>query len=283
MAEKRAWIDWDHSSLSIREQCELLGMHRSNIYYEPRVETKENLQIMRILDEEYLRHPCKGQRQMTAYLHRLGFVVNRKRVARLLKNMGLESLAPRPRTTQSNPENKIYPYLLRDLAIQRPDHVWCSDITYIPVRQGYLYLCAVMDWHSRFVLSWRISNSMDTTLVSEALEAALEHGRPEIFNTDQGSQYTSQAFTERLKMASIEISMDGRGRALDNVFIERLWRTVKYEEVYLKDYATGDETYSSLKTYFKYYDYERPHQGLGNETPWEVYRPGRKKRLTGAI
>jgi putative transposase len=182
-----------------------------------------------------------------------------------MKNMGLEGLAPKPRTTIPSKENRVYPYLLRGLEIAKPDHVWRSDITYIPMRHGYLYLCAVMDWHSRFVISWRRSNSMDTEFVLEALEEALEKGRPEIFNTDQGSQFTSRDFTSKLLDASIEVSMDGRGRATDNVFIERLWRTVKYEEVYLKEYASGVKTYSSLKRFFDYYDYDRPHQGLGNQ------------------
>lgn len=238
---------------------------------------------MRMIDEEYMRHPCKGQRQMVAYLEREGIVVNRKRVRRLMKNMGLECLAPKPRTTVPSKENKIYPYLLRGLEINRPDHVWCSDITYVPVSTGYLYLCAVMDWHSRFVLSWRLSNSMDTSLVIETLEEALAKGRPEIFNTDQGAQFTSREFTSKLQESSVEISMDGRGRATDNVFIERLWRTVKYEEIYLKDYASGVETNSSLGHYFDYYDYSRPHQGLSNQTPWEVYRPRGGKRRAATI
>lgn len=239
--------------------------------------------VMRMIDEEYMRHPCKGQRQMVSYLERQGIIANRKRVKRLMKNMGLEALAPKPKTTVPSKENKVYPYLLRGLEIARPDHVWCSDITYVPVRYGYLYLCAVMDWYSRFVISWRLSNSMDTTFVIETLEEALEKGRPEIFNTDQGSQFTSREFTSKLTEASIEISMDGRGRATDNVFIERLWRTVKYEEIYLKEYSSGVETNSSLSRFFDYYDFERPHQGLDDQTPWEVYRPKRQKRLAGAI
>ncbi|MGN6544318.1 MAG: IS3 family transposase, partial [Aureliella sp.] len=220
MADKRTWIDWSNPSISIREQCELLGLNRSSLYYEPLSESPENLKLMRLIDEEYLRYPCKGQRQMVSYLTRQGIVVNRKRVQRLMRNMGLEAIAPKPRTTVASQEHKVYPYLLRGLVIAKPDHVWCSDITYVPLAGGYLYLCAVMDWHSRFVLSWRLSNSMDTTLVVDALEEALERGRPQIFNTDQGSQFTSREFTEKLKSASIEISMDGRGRATDNVFIE---------------------------------------------------------------
>jgi putative transposase len=283
VAEKRQWIEWDHPAISIREQCRLLGLHRSNLYYAPVPETQENLDLMRMIDEEYMRHPFKGQRQMVSYLDRQGIHVNRKRIKRLMKNMGLEAIAPKPKTTIPSRENKVYPYLLRGLEIAKPDQVWCSDITYVPVRYGFLYLCAVMDWHSRFVLSWKLSNSMDTSLVIETLDEALEKGRPEIFNTDQGSQFTSREFTSKLTEAAIEISMDGRGRATDNVFIERLWRTVKYEEIYLKEYSSGVEINSSLSRFFDYYDYNRPHQGLDNQTPWEVYRPKRKKRPAGAI
>lgn len=273
----------DNPSISIREQCELLNIHRSNIYYEPRTESEENLQIMRIMDEEHLKHPFKGRRQMKSYLRREGIEVNHKRVDRLMKLMGIEALAPKPRTTVSRKDHKVFPYLLRHLSIERPDQVWCSDITYIPMNQGYLYLCAVMDWASRFVLAWRLSNSLDTTLVMETLEAAFAHGRPEIFNTDQGSQYTSLAFTSRLIEERIEISMDGQGRASDNVFIERLWRTLKYEEVYLKEYATGAETYNSIEEYLEYYNFKRSHQSLGDATPSETYRPKTRKRLAGAI
>jgi len=209
---------------------------------------------MRMIDQEYIRHPCKGQRQMVSYLERQGIYVNRKRIKRLMKNMGLEALAPKPRTTTPSKENRIFPYLLRGLEITKPDHVWFSDITYIPMSQGYLYLCAVIDWHSRYVISWRLSSSMGAEFVLDTLEDALDKGRPEIFNTDQGSQFTSRDLTSKLLDASIEISMDGRGRATDNVFIERLWRTVKYEEVYLKEYNSGVETYSSLKRFFDYYD-----------------------------
>ena len=283
MDEKRSWIDLDSSKISVREQCELLGLHRSNVYFEPRIESDENLELMRIIDEEHLCHPAKGRRQMTDFLRRRGFAINPKRTRRLMEIMGIEAIAPKPKTTIFAKGHKLYPYLLRNLKVLEPDHVWCSDITYIPTQQGYLYLCAVMDWHSRFVLSWKLSNSMDTTLVLEPLEEALKKGRPRIFNTDQGSQFTSSEFTSRLIEDSIEISMDGVGRATDNAFIERLWRTVKYEEVYLKEYASGDETYTSLKRFFEYYDYDRPHQGLGSKTPWEVYRPRRKRRSVGSI
>ena len=183
--------------------------------------------------------------------------------------MGIEAIAPKPKTTVFAKAHKVYPYLLRNMNIDEPDHVWCSDITYVPTKNGYLYLCAVMDWHSRFVLSWNLSNNLDTSMVMETLEDALSKGCPRIFNTDQGAQFTSTEFTNRLTEASVEISMDGVGRATDNAFIERLWRTVKYEEVYLKEYTSGDETYTSLNRFFRYYDYDRPHQGLGSKTPWE--------------
>jgi putative transposase len=281
--EKRAWIDFGPCELSIREQCELLGLHRSNVYYEPLQESQENLELMRLIDQEHLCHPAKGRRQMTEFLRREGYAINPKRTRRLMEIMGIVSLAPKPRTTITNKQHKIFPYLLRHLTIDRPNQVWCSDITYIPTRHGYLYLCAVMDWYSRFVLSWKLSNTMDTSLVCEALEDSFRYGCPEIFNTDQGAQFTSTDFTQRLLDKSVEISMDGVGRATDNAFIERLWRTVKYEEVYLKEYTSGDETYTSLNSYFEYYDYDRPHQGLSNKTPWEIYRQRGRKRLSRTI
>jgi putative transposase len=278
VAEKRSWIDLSDKQISVREQCELLGLHRSNVYYQPLEESLENLEIMRIMDQEHLVHPAKGRRQMTDFLRRKGYEINPKRTRRLMEIMGIEAIAPKPKTTVFAKGHKVYPYLLRNMKIEQPDHVWCSDITYIPTKNGYLYLCAVMDWYSRYVLSWRLSNSMDTTIVMDALEEALCRGKPRIFNTDQGAQFTSSEFTNRLIEDSIEISMDGVGRATDNAFIERLWRTVKYEEVYLKEYASGDETYTSLNRFFEYYDYDRPHQGLGSKTPWEVYRPRRQRR-----
>lgn len=283
MTEARAWIERDHPQLSIREQCRLLGIHRSTAYYEPASESAENLGLMRLIDEEYLRRPHRGSRQMEDYLRQLGYTVNRKRVQRLMRQMGIEGIAPRRCTTVSAPGHPKYPYLLRNLAIVRPDQVWCSDITYLPMAHGFLYLVAVMDWHSRYVLSWRLSNSLDVEFCVEALEEALERGRPEIFNTDQGAQFTSRDFTSRLEDASVAISMDGRGRALDNVFIERLWRTVKYEEIYLKEYATGADCYEGLKSYFRYYGHERRHQSLNRRTPWEVYRPSRSKSRRATI
>jgi putative transposase len=254
----------------VRRQCQLLGLHRSAWYYEPVPETEANLALMRRIDEQYLRTPFYGSRRMAAWLEREGHLVNRKRVQRLMRLMGLEAIYPKPRTTVTVACHK-YPYLLRNLEITRPNQVWASDITYVPLRSGYLYLTAVLDWYSRYVLAWQLSNSLDSDFCLLALNEALERGRPEIFNTDQGVQYTSREFTGRLTAAGIAISMDGRGRALDNVFVERLWRSVKYEEVYLKAYASGAECRSGLTAYLKFYCEERPHQGLGYRTPSEVY------------
>jgi putative transposase len=253
----------------------LLGLHRSNVYYEMIPESIENLALMRLIDEEYLRHPFLGSRRMVLWLQSQGHVVNRKKVQRLLGIMGLQGIAPGPRTTVRAVGHTVYPYLLRGVEINRPNQVWACDITYVPMPRGYLYLTAVMDWFSRCVLSWKLSNSMDVEFCCEALDEALCYGRPEIFNTDQGSQFTSREFTGRLAAKSIAISMDGKGRAIDNVMIERLWRTVKYENIYLKEYATGADCHQGLKAYFTYYCHERPHQGLSNQTPWHAFRTGR--------
>jgi len=226
---------------------------------------------MRKIDEQYLATPFYGSRKMAQWLKRAGMKINRKRVQRLMRTLGLEAIYPKRSTTRPAPGHKIYPYLLRNVEITRSDQVWSTDITYIPLRHGFLYLTAVLDWHSRYVLSWRLSNTMDGSFCLEALDEALSQGRPEIFNTDQGSQFTAAAFTGRLEKCGVAISMDGRGRALDNVFIERLWRSVKYEEVYLKDYADGWEAEASLKSYFDFYREERLHQSLGYRTPAEVY------------
>ncbi|MBV8317230.1 MAG: IS3 family transposase, partial [Planctomycetaceae bacterium] len=268
---RRSLIEEDHPHLSIRHQCELLDMSRASYYYEPAGETPENLRLMRLIDEQYLKTPFYGNRRMAAWLVQQGEEVNRKRVQRLMRLMGLEAIYPGPRTTRSDAEHKVYPYLLRDVPITRRDQVWSTDITYIPMRTGYMYLSAVMDWHSRYVLSWRLSNSLDGGFCLEALEEALREGKPEIFNTDQGVQYTARAFSGRLEEAGVAVSMDGRGRALDNVFVERLWRAVKYEEVYLKDYAGAVELMLGLTGYFGFYNDERPHQSLGYRTPAEVY------------
>jgi len=239
---------------------------RSTWYYESCGETPENLALMRRLDELYLACPFYGSRRMSEALG-----VNRKRVQRLMRLMGIEAIFPKKRTTWPGSGHKIYPYLLRGVSVIRPDQVWSTDITYVPMRQGFLYLVAVMDWYSRHVLSWRLSNTLSGTFCLEALEDALADGRPEVFNSDQGSQFTASAFTGRLESCGVAVSMDGSGRALDNVFIERLWRSVKYEEVYLKDYATAWDAESSLGSYFRFYSHERIHQSLDYRTPAEVY------------
>lgn len=252
--------------MSVSRQCELVGLARSSWYYQPRGESPENLALMRRIDEQYLATPFYGSRKL-AWL--LG--VNRKRIQRLMRLMGIEAIYPKKRTTWPGSGHKIYPYLLRGIDVQRPNQVWASDITYLPLRHGFLYLVAVMDWYSRYVLSWRLSNTLDGTFCQEALDEALTHKQPEIFNTDQGSQFTASIFTGRLESHGIAISMDGRGRALDNVFIERLWRSVKHEEVYLREYRNGWEAEKNLAAYFRFYCHERIHQGLGYRTPAEVY------------
>lgn len=269
--QRRQLIDPAHPHLSVRRQCELLQLNRATYYYQPLPETADNLALMRRIDLLYLERPSFGSRMMTAWLNNHGLRVNRKRVQRLMRLMGLEALSPRPRTTEAGKGHKIYPYLLRNVAVTRPNQVWSTDITYVPLQQGFLYLTAIIDWYSRFVLSWRLSNCLDVGFCLEALEDALAWGRPEIFNTDQGAQFTSAAFTQRLEAAQIAISMDGRGRALDNVFVERLWRTVKYEEIYVKAYRDGVEAEDSLQSYWSFYNYERPHSALAYQPPGMVY------------
>jgi len=266
-------IEPNHPELSIRRQCELLGLNRASWYHEPlqEQESAENVELMHRIDEEYTRHPFYGSRRLTTWLNRQGYAVNRKRVQRLMGLMGLQGIAPGPNTSQGHPEHKIYPYLLRDLTIDQVDQVWCSDITYIRLRRGFVYLVAIMDWYSRYVLSWQLSTTMEADFCVEALEQALGSNRPRIFNTDQGSQFTSLAFTSMLKDHGVEISMDGKGRCWDNIFIERLWRNVKYEDIYLKHYDTVDQVRQGLSIYFPFYNTERPHQGLGDHTPAEVY------------
>jgi len=253
------------------EQCALVGLGRSTYYYEPAVPSEENLKLMRVIDELYMKRPFYGSPRMTDWLSDLGWVVNEKRVARLMRVMGLQATLPGPHTSRPHPEHRVYPYLLRDVKIERPNQVWCSDITYVPMRRGFLYLVVVMDWFSRYVLSWELGNTLEAVFCVQALEQALEMGQPEIFNTDQGAQFTSEEFTGRLHGAGIRISMDGRGRALDNVMVERLWRSVKYEEIYLRDYADGSEAWSGLNRYFPFYNTERRHQGLSRKTPAEVH------------
>ena len=269
---RRGWIEGEASRLSIVRQCFLAGLSRSSYYYEPMGrESAENLRLMRKIDELYLERPFYGSPRMTGWLEELGYRVNHKRVARLMQVMGLQAVLPGPHTSVRHPDHRVYPYLLRDLQIHRPNEVWCSDITYVPLQGGFLYLVAIMDWYSRYVLSWELSSTMETWFCVSALERALEMGRPEIFNTDQGSQFTSEEFTGCLKGAGIRISMDGRGRALDNVFIERLWRSVKYEDLYLRDYPDGKAVREGLGRYFRFYNTERLHQGLEDRTPEEVH------------
>ena len=261
-----------HSEVSVRRQCKLLGIHRSGLYYRPVEPDPYDQQLMALIDQQYLKRPFYGSRKMTRWLRELGHEIGRKRVQRLMRTMGLEAIYPRPRTTIPAPGHKVYPYLLRGLKIDRPDLVWASDITYIPMAIGWLYLTVVMDWHSRYVLSWELSNSLDADFCVRALETALSMGCPEIFNTDQGSQYTSEAFTGALKDADIAISMDGRGRFLDNVFVERLWRSLKYEEIYLKAYETVREARAGIRAWIEFYNRERFHASLDYQTPWVVYR-----------
>jgi putative transposase len=249
----------------------LVGLNRSTYYLKPASETEENLMLMRLIDEQYLERPFYGSRRVREHLCGLGYEVNRKRVQRLMRKMGLEALYPKPKTSQASAAHKVYPYLLRDLEIVRPCQVWSTDITYVPMPRGFMYLVAVIDWYSRFVLSWQLSNTLDGRFCLEALEAALDLGKPEIFNTDQGVQFTAERFTARVEAAGIRVSMDGRGRALDNVFVERLWRSVKYEDIYLWDYEDGRALHQGLTKYFAFYNHERPHQGLGYRCPAEVH------------
>jgi putative transposase len=270
--DKRAWIEPSHQKLSVTRQCVLSGLNRSSYYYEPQgTQSEENLQLMRVIDELYLKRPFYGVPRMTWWLWELGHAVNHKRVERLMRVMGLQAVVPGPHTSRPHPEHRIYPYLLRGLKILAPDQVWCADITYVPMRRGYLYLVAVMDWFSRYVLTWELSNSLEAVFCCHALDRALERACPGIFNSDQGAQFTSEEFTGRVLDAGIRISMDGRGRVTDNIFIERLWRSVKYEEIYLRDYADGIEARRGLDRYFRFYNTERPHQSLGNRTPADQY------------
>ncbi len=265
-------IEKDHSRLSLRRQCRLLSLSRSSLYYTPVGESAANLALMRLIDQQFLETPWYGSRQMARWLQRQGHSAGRHRVRRLMKKMGLVPIYQPPKTSQPHPEHKIYPYLLRDLTIERPNHVWCADITYIPMRRGFLYLVAIMDWATRKVLAWRLSNTMDVGFCLEALDEAMaRYGKPEIFNTDQGSQFTSLDFTEKLKDAEIKVSMDGRGRWIDNRFIERLWRSLKYECVYLNAFETGSEARRGIGRWIKYYNGDRPHSSHNGLTPNEVY------------
>jgi putative transposase len=250
----------------------LLGLSRSSFYYEPVGETAENLRLMRKIDEQYTACPFYGSRRMTRWLVQQGEEVSRKRVQRLMRTMGLEAIYPKPRLSLAGAGHKVYPYLLRGVAIERPDQVWSTDITYVPMTSGFMYLAAVIDWFSRYVIAWKLSNTLDGAFCLEMLEEALKGGQPEVFNTDQGVQFTAEAFTSCLERAGVSVSMDGRGRALDNVFVERLWRSVKYEDIYIRGYETVPELHQGLMRYFGFYNDERLHQSLGYRTPAEVYR-----------
>jgi putative transposase len=265
-------IDPDHPDLSVSRQCQLVAVNRSSFYYKPKPIKPEDLGLMRLIDEQYLKTPFYGSRSMTKHFRRLGHKINRKRVQRLMQLMGLEAVYPKPRTSKPHPEHKIYPYLLRNLNIDRPNQVWAADITDIPLKRGFMYLVAVMDWYSRKVLAWRLSNTLDADFCVSALEEAIRrYGRPEIFNTDQGSQFTSHAFTKILEKNDIRISMDGRGNFQDNIFIERLWWTVKYQYLYLHAFSDGGELRRGLGNWFRFYNQERFHQSLDDKTPDEVY------------
>jgi len=255
----------------VYRQCELIGLVRSSYYYKPRYFRSDDLKVMRLIDEQYTKTPFYGIRRITAVLRRLGHITNHKKVARLMRVMGLEAIYPKPRLSKSNKEHNKYPYLLKGMSIEKPNQVWSSDITYIRLIHGFVYLVAIMDWFSRYVLSWAVSNTLDVYFCLEALEKALKTNRPKIFNSDQGSQFTSDSFTSLLLENGIQISMDGRGRVYDNIFVERLWRTVKYEDVYLKDYSDMRDVKAGLSNYFEFYNHERIHQALDNKTPGEIY------------
>ena len=264
-------IDRSHA-LPVTRQCQLLNLNRSSVYYQPRGASDEDLRLMRRIDEMHLKRPFYGSRRIRDWLQDEGFGVNRKRVQRLMRQMGITALYPKANTSRPGKGHKIYPYLLRGLEIDRPNQVWAADICYVPMARGFVYVVAIMDWYSRKVLAWRVSNTMDADFCVEALEEAIcRHGTPEIFNTDQGAQFTSESFTSVLKAAGVRISMDGKGRWVDNVFVERLWRSLKYEEVYLKAYETVVEARQGLANYFQFYNRERRHQGLNRQTPDQVY------------
>jgi putative transposase len=265
-------IEPDHRALSVSRQCELLGLSRASYYHRPQPKRTEDLRLMRLIDETYLAFPFFGSRQMARWLRRQGECINRKRVQRLMRVMGLEAIYQKPNLSRAQAGHRIYPYLLRKLAVTRPNQVWATDITYEPVHGGYAYLCAVIDWHTRYVLAWELSNTLDASFCARAVQRAIAaHGTPEILNSDQGCQFTSEEFTAPLLARGIKLSMDGKGRCLDNVFVERLWRTVKYEEVYLKSYVSLVDAHAQIDRFFSFYNERRPHSSLNDATPSEVY------------
>jgi putative transposase len=280
---RRSLLEPGHASISLRRQCDLLGLPRSTAYYAPIPETADNLQLMREIDAVYVANPAYGSRTITAVLSNGGWSVNRKRVQRLMRLMNLAGVTPKRTTSKPTPGHRVFAYLLRNVAITHPDHVWSTDITYVPLRHGFVDLTAVIDWYSRYVLSWKLSNRLEGSFCLEALDAALARGQPEVFNTDQGTQFTATAFVNRLLDRSVAVSMDGRGRALDNVFVERLWRTVKYQELYLREYESVADVEEGLALYFEKYNHERPHQALDNLTPAKVYEWGAPVRAKKRI
>lgn len=269
--ERRLLVKEGNRNLSQREQCRLLGLHRSGLYYKPEGPSQEDQLLMRAIDEEYLEHPYYGKRRMMVAMQKQGFYVGVKKIRTTMQLMGLEAIYPKPHLSISNKEHKKYPYLLKDTSICHPDQVWAGDITYVPLARGFAYLFAIIDWHSRYVIEWELSNMLDTEFCLEALKRALKKTKPRIFNTDQGVQFTSEQFTQALETQGILISMDGKGRALDNIMVERLWRSVKYEDIYPKKYEQLPEMKKGLATYFAFYNKQRPHQGLKYQTPMEVY------------
>ena len=280
---RQAMIDRGHKQLSLVRQCTLLNISRASVYYRPVSTRAEDLELMaRMMDRQYLKTPFYGSRRMKAWLLAEGYLVSRSKVRRLMRLMGLEAIYRRPNTSKPAPGHRVYPYLLKGVDVNRVDQVWAADITYIPMAQGFLYLVAIMDWHSRHVLAWKLSNTMDTDFCVTALEAALGKGRPEVFNTDQGAQFTSDAFTQTLEERGIRVSMDGKGRYLDNIFVERLWRSIKYEEVYLKAYQTVAEARVGINAYLEFYNRRRPHQSLGYRTPAQVYQKGQAEKRVAA-
>jgi putative transposase len=272
LAERRAMVDNQNSSLSIAQQCKILSIHRSGLYYKPCSESDENLTILRLLDEQYFKTPFYGVRKLTVLLNQQGFTINRKRVKRLMELMGWQTLYRYKSTSKPDKQNRLYPYLLKGLKVTRANQVWAMDITYVPMRKGFMYLCAVIDLHTRYVVNWSLSNTMTAEWCKHVAEEAMEsHGTPDIFNTDQGSQFTSEVFTGLMKERNIQISMDGKGRAIDTIFIERLWRTIKYEYVYLHAVEDGVQLYDGLNKYFSFYNHQRPHQSLEYKTPGSCY------------
>ena len=279
---RQAMIDRGHQQLSLVRQCSLLDVSRAWVYYRPVPTRAEDLELMILMDRQYLKTPFYGSRKMKAWLLQQGYLVSRSKVRRLMRLMGLEAIYRRPNASKPAPGHRVYPYLLQGVEVNRVDQVWASDITYIPMAQGFLYLVAIMDWYSRQVLAWKLSNTMDADFCVAALEEALAKGQPEIFNTDQGAQFTSEAFTQTLQERGIRVSMDGKGRYLDNIFVERLWRSIKYEEVYLKAYQTVAEARAGINAYLKFYNRQRPHQALGYRAPAEVYQNGQEGKEVAA-